>query len=623
MTVTDRPLIPQELLFSAGGQSAPKVSPDGRRLAFVAPSGGAPNVHVRELEESAPEARAVTHVSGHGVREFRWTPDSRHVLYEQDGEGDENGQLYLCPVDGGEPRNLTPYTGVRVQVLGLSQDFPDTVCVGLNLDDPGAYDVYHLALSTGELRQVVRNEGFIRWVVDPDLRARAAVRSGADAVEVVVRDDESSSWRVVFSAPPSEAFQLMFDVFPMSLSADGRYLHLITAQDSDTTQLVRVTIATGATDVVTGHPGGDIMDVITDPATHLPQIVTVPTDRNAYLVCDPAVEADVAALRSLDRGDFSITSRDDADELWTVEFLRDDGPTAYYLYQRSTRTGTLLFESQPQLNDYELSSMEPFSMRARDGLTLHGYLSFPPGGQRRDLPAIVMLHGGPSNRDFWGFNPMVQFFTDRGYLVCKVNFRGSLGYGKAFFAAGNRQWARAMHHDVVDTIEWIAGQGYADRARIGLWGTSYGGYETLVAVTHDPDLVTCAVPVVAPVNLVTLLERIPPYWRAEREYFTTALGDPATEREMLWDRSPLRLAHQIKVPLLIFYGENDPRVTVDEAHQLAAALEEHGIDFEMDIVAGEGHSLGDAMSPQNRVGYLDKMERFFARHLGGRSSAAD
>lgn len=619
MTEALAPLIPDELLFSSGGYSSPKVSPDGRLLAFVAPYDGAPNVHVRAVDAPASTARPLTRATGHGVRVFHWAPDSRHVVFEQDDDGDENSQLHLCPVDGGETRNLTPYPGVRAQLLGTSPDRPDILCVGLNKDDPSRYDVYHVALPTGELTLVGRNEGFLRWVVDPQLRARGAVRVSDDQVQVVVRDDEESPWRVVFVVPPGDAFQLLFDVFPMFMSADGRHLHLITARDSDTTQVLRVDVPTGDVTAVAGHPDGDVMYVVVEPRTHAPQLVVVPTDRNQYLVCDQTLEADVAALRELDRGDFLLESRDDADRLWTVQYVRDDGPMAYYLYDRTTRRGEPLFESQPALNDHRLAPMEPFTMTARDGLILHGYLTFPVGAERHDLPTLVMLHGGPANRDFWGYKPLVQFFANRGYLVCQVNFRGSLGFGKAFFTAGNRQWARAMHDDVVDTIEWVAAQGYADRERIGLWGTSYGGYETLVAVTHDPGLVTCAIPVVAPVNLVTLLERIPPYWRAEREYFDAALGTLEHDRDELWDRSPLRLVHQIKTPLLIFYGENDPRVTVDEAHQLAAALTEHGIDFEMDIISGEGHSLGDAMSPANRADYLAKMEQFLARHLGGRA----
>lgn len=614
------PLIPHDVLFGSTEVTSPVISPDGRLIAFVGPRAEVANLFVREVGSDA--ARPLTEDRGRGIHTFRWAPDSSHLIYEQDVGGDENWQLLLCDVDSGATRPLVAMPGVRAQILGTSKLLPDTLCVGLNADDPRWHDVHHVSLSSGEQGLVAKNPGFTRWVVDHRLRPLGGVRTREDgAVEVVVRADEASDWRTVLELDHDDAFQVLFDVFPMRLSADGRSLYLITSQGFDTTRVVRVDLATGAVEAVAGDPGGDVLSVEFHPDTHHPQLAVVPIDRSVYIVCDPAFEEDFEAVRGLHEGDVGILSRDDADRRWTLEFTRDAGSRAYFVYDRDRRGGELLFYAQPELEEFELAAMEPFSYRARDGLKIPGYLSFPPGAEPGRLPTVVLLHGGPADRYFWGYQPLVQLLTNRGYLVVQPNFRGSLGYGKNFFAAGTRQWARAMHHDVVDAIDWVAAQGYADRSRIGLWGGSYGGYETLVAVTHDPGLVACAVAQVAPVNLVTLMRSIPPYWRAERDYLLHVVGDPETEEAELWDRSPLRLADRIAVPLLLFYGEQDPRVPVAEAEQLTAALKRNGIAHELHIIPDEGHSLGTAMSPEHRDLYVAALERFYAAHLGGRTAS--
>ena len=608
-------LVPADVLFGSTARTAPAISPDGRRLVFVGPLDGVANLFVTDVGSDG--ARPLTHDTARGVHTFQWAPDGRHVIFEQDTGGDENWQLFLCDVDTGETRALVAQPGVRALVLGVQPDNPDVIAIALNADDPQWYDAYHLTLATGELTKVGRNEQFTRWVVDPQLRARGAVRSTGARVEVLVRDGHDQPWRTVLELDGDDAFHVQFDVFPMRFSDDGRWLYLISSLDADTTRLLRVDVTSGAVEPVGGLDGGDILWAHFQPRTHAPQLLVVPTDRAQYVVCDPALEADVETLRLLHDGDLNLLSRDAADRLWTVEFTSDRGSRAYFLYDRSTRTGRLLFHAQPELEELPLAAMEPFAYSARDGLEIAGYLFFPPGRPRRNLPTIHLLHGGPANRWFWGFHPLAQLLANRGYLVMMTNFRGSLGYGKRFLAAGNRQWARAMHTDVVDANEWVVAQGYADREKIGLWGGSYGGYEVLVAVTHDPDLVTCAVAQVAPVNLVTLLRSIPPYWDAERAYFRRALGDDEAD---LWDRSPLRLADRIKVPLLLFYGEKDPRVPVSEARQLAEALERNGIAHELHVIPDEGHSLGTTMSPEHRDDYVSRLERFYAEHLGGRSA---
>jgi dipeptidyl aminopeptidase/acylaminoacyl peptidase len=261
--------------------------------------------------------------------------------------------------------------------------------------------------------------------------------------------------------------------------------------------------------------------------------------------------------------------------------------------------------------------MEPFSFVARDGLTVHGYLTFPRGEERAGLPAVVNVHGGPWVRDRWGYDPEAQWLANRGYVCVQVNYRGSTGYGKAFLKAGDKQWGRAMHDDLVDAVNHVVQQGWVDPARVGISGGSYGGYAALAGAAFTPDVFRCAIDLVGPSNLLTLLASIPDYWAPMRAMLYQRVGNLETEADMLWERSPLAHVDAIRIPVLVAQGANDPRVKQAEAEQIVAALVEKGLPHEYLLFEDEGHGLA---KPSNREIYYDVAERFLAEHLGGRTA---
>jgi dipeptidyl aminopeptidase/acylaminoacyl peptidase len=321
-------------------------------------------------------------------------------------------------------------------------------------------------------------------------------------------------------------------------------------------------------------------------------------------------------LAKLHPGDMSILSRDHPDAVWVVAFTADDGPVQYYRWDRPSQSGTYLFSQRPDLERYELAPMEPFSFVARDGLEVHGYASFPPGVNRAGLPAVVNVHGGPWTRDVWGLNPEAQWFASRGYVCVQVNYRGSTGYGKEFVNAGDREWGGKMHDDLLDAVEYVVGQGWVDRERVAIYGGSYGGYAALVGATFTPDVFACAVDIVGPSSIKTLIESIPPYWAPQVALFHTRVGNPETEEEFLWSRSPLSKVDQIKIPMLIAQGANDPRVKQAESEQIVEAMRENGVPHEYLLYEDEGHGFA---KPDNRLSFYAAAERFLARHLGGRA----
>jgi dipeptidyl aminopeptidase/acylaminoacyl peptidase len=612
-------LIPRQVLFGNPERISPRISPDGTQLAWIAPSDGVLNVWVAPANSGEGEgidwsaARVVTDDSDRGIRMFAWAHDGRHLLYLQDSGGDENWRLHDVDLATMQRRDLTPFDNVQTQLIAAEKKFPTEILIGLNRDNPQLHDVYRLDLTTGELAKEVENPGFVGWVADSQLVVRAAVAPQPDgSLVVMVRDSAGEDWRPLLTIAAEDALISA----PVAFSEDGASLLAVSSVGADTGRLVRLDLATGAAEVLAEDPEADVTGIRLHPDTREPQIVTFLKDRSEYRVLDPDVEADLTAIRALHPGDPTFADADDADATWLIGFTNDTGAVPYYSYDRETHSGQFLFEHQPELSRYELAPMEPFSFISRDGLTIHGYATFPPGAGREGLPMVLNVHGGPWHRDAWGFDPEAQWLANRGYLCVQVNFRGSTGYGKAFVNAGDREWGGRMHDDLVDAVAFATGQGWADPARVAIYGGSYGGYAALVGAAFTPELFCCAVDIVGPSNLKTLIETIPPYWAPMISQFHRAVGDPAKDADFLWSRSPLSRADNISIPLLIAQGANDPRVKQAESEQIVAALKRAGIDHEYLLFPDEGHGFA---KPENRLRFYAVAEQFLAKHLGGRS----
>jgi dipeptidyl aminopeptidase/acylaminoacyl peptidase len=334
---------------------------------------------------------------------------------------------------------------------------------------------------------------------------------------------------------------------------------------------------------------------------------------------DERLAADWEALRALHPGDPHITGQDADETKFIVAFNDDRDPGATYLYDRATRTAQLLYRSRPWLDPEVLAPMRPVTITSRDGLALHSYLTLPMGVEPRGLPAVLVVHGGPWSRDAWGYDAEAQLLANRGYAVLQVNYRGSTGFGKAFTHAAEKEFAGKMHDDLLDGVDWLVAEGIADPARIGIYGGSYGGYAALVGASFTPDVFACAVSVVGPSSLVTLIRSFPAYWKpllAGSWY--RYVGDPDDPDQIadLDARSPMSRVGDITAPLLVIQGANDPRVTKPESDQIVAALRARGVEVEYVVKDDEGHGF---VRPENRMDVYRALERFLARHLGGRA----
>jgi len=596
-------LIPRRILFGNPDKGSPEVAPDGRRLAHLAPVDDVLNVWVGDL--SGDGARPVTSDTDRGIRTYRWAEDGRHLIYLQDSGGDENWRVHVVDPETGEDRDTTPFEGVQARVLGVSRRRPGHVLLGLNKDNPELHDAYLLELATGNLERVAENPGFYDWLVDNELRPRGGMR---------MREDGSGSFELDGTTLLELDADDTISSQAIGFTADDASLYVITPAGANAAGLVKLAPGS-APETLVDDPTYDVASAELHPVTRAVEIVSFLRARLEHQVLDPALAPDVEAIAALNPGDAVFISRDHADRIWTVGFTADDGPVAYYAFDRDSRAGRFLFTQHDDLAGYRLSAMEPFSFAARDGLEINGYLTFPPDAPRTGLPAVLFVHGGPWARDTWGYDATAQWLANRGYLCVQVNYRGSTGYGKAFLNAGDREWGRKMHDDLIDAVEHVVSQGYAERSRVGIYGGSYGGYAALAGATFTPDTFRCAVDIVGPSNLRTLLETIPPYWKPLITQFYRRVGHPEHDGELLWERSPLSRAGDIRIPLLIAQGANDPRVKMSESDQIVEALRERGIPHTYLVYPDEGHGF---KKPENAMAFQAEAERFLAEHLGGR-----
>ena len=610
-TTTQVPLIPRNILFGNPDKTSPQVSPDGARMAYLAPVHNVLNVWVGTI--GGDDYQPVTNDTDRGIRFYAWAADNTHILYIQDAGGNENWRLYATNPDTRETRDLTPFENVQARIIDRDKHFPNELLVGLNKDNPQLHDVYHLDLTTGELTLKTKNPGnVVGWVTDTHFKVRGALAMLPDSsTQLLVRASEQDEWNPLLTWGPDDNQTSG----PVGFTLDGQSLYLEDSRDVNAGRLVKMEIGTGETTVIAQDPQYDVSNVMVHPDTYEIQAVAFNRDRVEWTVLDETIRDDFQQIGALHRGDFVVTSRDDADNTWIVVFTVDNGPVPYYAYDRKARKATFLFTNQPALSDYTLATMEPISFTARDGLTIHGYLTLPPGGEGRNLPMVLDVHGGPWARDGWGYNPEAQWFANRGYACLQVNYRGSTGYGKNFMNAGNKEWGGKMHNDLVDAVQWAIERGIANAKKVAIYGGSYGGYAALVGATFTPDLFCCAVDIVGPSNIITLIKTIPPYWAPIIAAFYQRVGHPEIDEEFLKSRSPLFKVDQIKIPMLIAQGANDPRVKQAESEQIVEAMKSKGIDYEYMLFPDEGHGFA---KPENRLKFYGAAEKFLAKHLGGR-----
>ncbi|MEH1849552.1 MAG: S9 family peptidase [Nostoc sp.] len=604
------PLIPREILFGNPEKTSPQLSPDGKYLAYIAPDEkNVLQVWLRTVGQE--DDQILTADKKRGIRIFFWTYNADQLIYMQDSDGDENFHLHLVNIHSKIVRDLTPFQGVKAELVELEPKFPDQMLVALNLNNPQKFDVYRINLINGAVEFDTDNPGnIISWTSDADFQVRAATASTPDGgFDLLLQKTLDKQWEILRHWGPEEEGN------SVSFSADGKTLYIQGNHDANTKRLLSVDLDTRQESVIAEDQQYDVVGIIIQPLTRVIQAVSFYKDKQQWQVIDRSIAADFEEIAKVRPGEFSIISRDLEDKTWVLAYKTDNGPVYYYAYNRESKTSTFLFSNQPKLEALQLASMQPISYEARDGLTIHSYLTTPVGIPTQNLPTVLLVHGGPWARDIWGFSPTAQWLANRGYAVLQVNFRGSTGYGKAFLNAGNREWGGTMHNDLIDSVNWLVEQGISDPQKIAIMGGSYGGYATLVGLTFTPEIFAAGVDIVGPSSLITLIETIPPYWEPIKAILYHRVGNLETEEEFLKSRSPLFFADRIQKPLLIGQGANDPRVKQSESDQIVNAMQQAGLPVQYVLYSDEGHGF---VRPENRLHFFAIAEEFLAKYIGGR-----
>ena len=608
-------LIPREVLFGNPVRAQPSISPDGKKLAWIAPdSKNVMQVWVQTI--GGNDARMVTADKSRGIRNHDWAWDSHTILYQQDSDGDENYHTYAVDLARANVRDLTPWQGVRAEFLASNPRFPEQLLIAMNLRDRKTMDVYRVNLSSGAVVLDTLNPGDVQgWLADDDLVIRgASVVTPEGGAEIRVRDSAQGKWRILVKTGAGDLKQDL--VAMLDFSKDGRAIFLESTVGRDTAGIVRKDLSSGAETLIARRDDSDLDDAMIHPTRHVIEAAAFAPERKHWQVIDPAVAPDFDALAKVEDGDLSIVSRDLADDAWLVEFNSDRRSSHYYRWDRATRKATLLFSAQPRLDAATLAPMKPITFRARDGMNIHGYLTLPVGLEPNNLPLVENVHGGPWWRYNWGMEPLAQWYANRGYAVLEVNFRGSTGYGKKYLHAGDRQWGLAMQDDLTDSVKWAVAQGIADPKRVAIDGVSYGGYAALAGAAFTPEVYKCAVDICGPADLFLLIKTFPAYY-AIRGLWLSRVGDPdqPADKELLTKASPLYSAEQIRIPLLIGQGANDPRVVRSQSDAVVAAIAKNKGQVTYVVYSDEGHGFG---RPPNRLDFEAREEKFLASQLGGR-----
>jgi dipeptidyl aminopeptidase/acylaminoacyl peptidase len=615
---TGVPLIPRKTFFENAKALDPRLSPDGRWIAWIAAYDGVMNVWVAPRDDLT-KARPLSRQTDRPIFGHWFARTSKHVLFRKDKDGDENFNLWCVDVDGSEARNLTPYDDVLAYLVGFDYENPHLIAVGMNDRDPRWHDLYIVDIRTGERRLAYENTDEISgFIVDSRLNPRLATTTRNKGRGSAILRWTGAAFEEIISIEADD----VLGTEPLHFNRAGDAWYVRSSIGRDKAVLLRVDWATGFETLVASHDKVDITGSMTDPRSDEVTAVSAEYLRSTWIAIDSATGRDLAMLeRELD-ATIAVTSQSDDDALWVVVAYRPDRPSVWHLLDRRTGKISLLFSARPKLDKVKLAPTQGVVIAARDGLELVSYLTLPATetGARpvRPLPMVLKVHGGPWARDGWYYNREVQWLANRNYAVLQVNYRGSTGFGKAFTNAGDREWAGRMHDDLIDAVNWAIAEGVADPKRIAIYGASYGGYASFVGATFTPDVFCCSVPVVGISNLETMLANPPPYWASFYEQECHRIGDPRTAEglALLKARSPLHRAGNITKPMLIGHGANDVRCKVAESDQIVAAMTGKDIPVIYVVFPDEGHGFA---RPENDIAFKAIMELFLARHLGGRA----
>lgn len=603
--------IPLENFFKNPEKIDYQVSPDGTYFSFMAPYENRLNLFVQKI--GSDTTIRITSEKERDITASMWAGNNR-ILFIKDTGGDENYQLYGVNIDGSDLKSYTNFPNVRTTIIDPLRKIDSLVIIGMNKRNPQVFDPYRLNLNTGELTLLAENPGNIQgWMTDHDgkLRVANAIVDGVNN-QILYRETEDQPFQPVLTTNFKET--VSFAVF----TPDNKMVYALTNIGRDKTALVLMEPKTcEEKEVLYMNDKYDISDLNYSEKKNRLTVVACEGHKDMIRHYFDKDEEEIRKKleAQLPGYNVGVTSMSKDENIRLIYAGNDRTYGTYYLYNVKENKLTKVADIAPWIKEEEMCAMNPITYTSRDGLTIEGYLTLPKGytmENAKNLPVVVNPHGGPWIRDSWGYNPEVQFLASRGYAVLQMNFRASTGYGRKFTELGYKQWGQTMQNDITDGVKWLIKEGIADPKRVAIYGASYGGYATLAGVTFTPDLYACAVDYVGVSNLLSFMNTIPPYWKPLLDMMHEMIGDPETDKEMMEKYSPVFHVDQIKAPLFIAQGANDPRVNKAESDQMVEALKKRGVEVEYMVKENEGHGFSNE---ENKFDFYRAMEKFLDKYL--------
>lgn len=604
--------IPLEDFFRTPETVNVQISPNGENIVYGQSWEHRINVFVKNIKSD--ETKQLTFSTKRDIYDFGWSDDET-IIYLQDHNGDENFHLFALSCNGSGVADLTPFDGVRCDIIDKLEHIDGNILIAMNRRNPQFFDVYRLDTRSGEMECVAENPGDVTsWLSDHEGHVRVAVRSDGVNSEIIYRPFAQGEWQT------SARYNFKESADPLLFTFDNQQIYVSSNVGRDKQAIFKFDLATGKEQECLFEDADFDIEI---PFMSSPLIVSKKnkkilgcayfTERCKYQICDESFQAMQNDIDSKLAGyNHYITSSNRDETKFIVHAQNDKTPGFYFLFDAYKKKLKKLFDCTPWLKESDMAPMKPISYSSSDGLTIHGYLTLPMSQNAQNLPLIVLPHGGPWSRDCWLFISPVQFLANRGYAVLQVNFRGSTGYGRKFCEAGYKQWGLKMQDDITDGVKWAIDQGIADPKKIAIFGGSYGGYAALCGIAKTPDMYAAAIDYVGVSNLFTWLDAIPPYWESMRAMLYEMVGHPVDDKDQLIATSPIFHVGNIKTPLLIAQGANDPRVKQEQSDQIVESLKKRGVAVEYILKDNEGHGF---INEENQFDFYRAMEAFLQKHL--------
>ena len=601
--------IPLEDFFRNPEKSSYKISPDGKYYSYMAPYMDRMNIFIQEIGKE--EATQLTFETERDLSGYTWANNTR-ILFLKDTGGDENFKLFGVDVSGENLIGLTNFEGVRTQFIDDLEDNPEEMIIGMNKRDARIFDPYRLNVNTGELTMLAENPGNIQgWMTDHEGNLRIAIAIDGLETSLLYRETEQDEFKTILTTNYNE------EVDPLFFTFDNKNIYASSNLGRDKKSIVLFDLSSGKEiETIFEHPEVDVSGLTYSHKRKVLTTVSYYTDKSHRFFFDDEVKKIIGRLeKDLGEYEIGISSYNKDESVFIVRTYSDKSMGSYYVYNKNTDELSLIHEVAPWLDESIMADQKPISYKSRDGYTINGYLTLPNGKEAKNLPVVVNPHGGPWARDYWGFNPEVQFLVNRGFAVLQMNFRGSVGYGREFKEISYKQWGKNMQNDITDGVNWLISEGIADKSKVAIYGASYGGYATLAGLTFTPNLYCCGVDYVGVSNLFTFMKSIPPYWEQYLDMMYDMVGDPVKDSLLLRDASPVYHVDQIQVPLFVAQGANDPRVNINESDQIVEAMNIRGIEVEYMVKDNEGHGFHNQ---ENQFDFYRAMEAFLEKHMLGK-----